>query len=43
MLRGLIPAGAFPRQFALVFGGRVLLVTNSSSAQLEAVDLSALP
>lgn len=42
-LRGRIPAGGFPRQFALAPGDRVLLVTNSSSAQLEAVDLAALP
>jgi DNA-binding beta-propeller fold protein YncE len=42
-LRGLIPAGAFPRQFALEPGGRVLLATNFSSAQLEAVDLSTVP
>jgi len=42
-LRGLIPGGGFPRQFVLAAGGRVLLVTNSSSAQLEAVELSALP
>ena len=43
VLRGHIPAGTFPHQYALAPGGRVLLVTNSSSAQLEAVDLSALP
>jgi hypothetical protein len=40
---GLIPARAFPRQIVLEPGGRVLLVTNYSSAQLEAIDLSRLP
>jgi DNA-binding beta-propeller fold protein YncE len=40
---GLIPAGAFPRQLALEPGGKVLLVTNYASSQVEAVDLSAVP
>ena len=40
---GLIPAGSFPRQLALEPGGKVLLVTNYSSSQVEAVDLSAVP
>jgi DNA-binding beta-propeller fold protein YncE len=40
---GLIPAGSFPRQLALEPGGKVLLVTNYSSSQVEAVDLSTVP
>lgn len=42
-LLGSIPAGAFPRQLALEPTGTVLLVTNYASAQVEAVDLSAVP
>ena len=34
---GYLPAGQFPREMALEPGGRVLLVTNFGSGQLEAV------
>ncbi len=42
-LVGLIKSGLLPRQFALEPDGRTLLVTNSSSRQVEAVDVSHLP
>jgi DNA-binding beta-propeller fold protein YncE len=42
-LVGLIKTGLLPRQFALRPDGRSLLVTNSTSRQLEAVDVSHLP
>jgi DNA-binding beta-propeller fold protein YncE len=42
-LTGYISAGMFPRQFALEPDGRVLLVTNYLSRQLEAVPLAAVP
>jgi DNA-binding beta-propeller fold protein YncE len=42
-LLGYLPAGAFPREMALEPGGRTLLVTNSSSDQLEAVGVADLP
>lgn len=40
---GHIPAGLFPREMALVPGGRTLLVTNFLSGQLEAVGLHSVP
>jgi DNA-binding beta-propeller fold protein YncE len=40
---GPIHAGGFPRKVALEPGGRVLLVSNYSSARLEAIDLSGAP
>jgi DNA-binding beta-propeller fold protein YncE len=40
---GHITAGLFPREMALVPGGRTLLVTNFGSDQVEAVDVCALP
>jgi DNA-binding beta-propeller fold protein YncE len=39
----LIRTGLLPREFALERGGKTLLVTNFSSRQLEAVDVSHLP
>ena len=42
-LVGLIKSGLLPRQFALEPDGRTLLVTNSASRQLEAVDVTHLP
>ena len=42
-LVGLIRAGVLPREFALEPDGKTLLVTNTSSRQLEAVDISHLP
>jgi DNA-binding beta-propeller fold protein YncE len=41
-LAGQIPAGTFPRQFALSPDGRTLYVTNFSSAQLETVSITDL-
>ncbi|MFI5066468.1 MAG: hypothetical protein ACHP9Z_21175, partial [Streptosporangiales bacterium] len=41
-LLGLIPAGSRPVEFALEPGGRMALVTNSASHQLEAVNLASL-
>ena len=40
---GTIKSGLAPRQFALKPNGKTLLVTNSQSGQLEAVDVSQLP
>lgn len=40
---GHIPAGLFPREMALVPGGRTLLVTNFLSGQLEAVSIPSVP
>jgi hypothetical protein len=40
---GLIRVGGFPQEVALEPGGRVLLVSNYSSGQLEAIDLSRAP
>ncbi|MGH3397973.1 MAG: beta-propeller fold lactonase family protein, partial [Streptosporangiaceae bacterium] len=40
---GYIKSGRFPRQMALEPGGRILLVTNFASGQLEAVSLAGLP
>ena len=42
-LAGYLPAGGFPRQMALEPGGRVLLVTNFASQQLETVNVTNLP
>jgi DNA-binding beta-propeller fold protein YncE len=42
-LAGYLPAGGFPRQMALEPDGRILLVTNFTSQQLEAVDVANLP
>jgi DNA-binding beta-propeller fold protein YncE len=42
-LLGVIPSGALPRQFAMEPGRTTLLVTNSTSQQLQAVDLAKLP
>lgn len=42
-LLGYIRAGGFPREMALEPGGRTLLITNFSSQQLEAVDVTGLP
>jgi DNA-binding beta-propeller fold protein YncE len=39
---GSIPAGLFPREMALVPGGRQLLVTNYASGQLEAVSVPSI-
>jgi DNA-binding beta-propeller fold protein YncE len=40
---GHIPAGLFPREMALVPGGRTLLVTNYLSHQVEAVSVPSIP
>jgi DNA-binding beta-propeller fold protein YncE len=42
-LAGYLPAGGFPRQMALEPDGRVLLVTNFASQQLETVNVTNLP
>ncbi len=42
-LVGYLPAGTFPREMALEPDGRTLLVTDFGSAQLEAVNVAALP
>jgi DNA-binding beta-propeller fold protein YncE len=42
-LLGYVRAGGFPREMALEPGGRTLLVTNFSSQQLEAVNVTGLP
>ncbi len=42
-LAGYLPAGGFPRQMALEPDGRVLLVTDFQSRQLETVDAANLP
>jgi DNA-binding beta-propeller fold protein YncE len=42
-LAGYLHAGGFPRQMALEPGGRVLLVTNFASQQLETVNVTNLP
>jgi hypothetical protein len=42
-LAGYLPAGGFPRQMALEPDGRVLLVTDFSSQQLETVNVTNLP
>jgi len=42
-LAGYLPAGGFPRQMALEPGGRVLLVTDFASQQLETVNVTNLP
>jgi DNA-binding beta-propeller fold protein YncE len=42
-LDGYLPAGGFPRQMALEPDGRVLLVTNFDSSQLEMVNVTNLP
>jgi DNA-binding beta-propeller fold protein YncE len=42
-LVGVIPAGLLPRQFAMEPDGTTLLVTDSTSQQLQAVDVTTLP
>jgi DNA-binding beta-propeller fold protein YncE len=42
-LVGLIKSGTAPRQFALEPNGTTLLVTNTQSGQVQAVDISHLP
>jgi DNA-binding beta-propeller fold protein YncE len=42
-LLGTVKSGVTPRQFALEPNGKTLLVTNTDSGQLEAVDVSQLP
>jgi DNA-binding beta-propeller fold protein YncE/tRNA A-37 threonylcarbamoyl transferase component Bud32 len=42
-LLGLITAGQTPRQFSLEPNGRTLLVTNTGSGQVEAVNVRQLP
>ncbi len=42
-LAGYLPAGGFPRQMALEPDGRVLLVTDFQSQQLETVNAANLP
>ena len=42
-LAGYLPAGGFPRQMALEPDGRVLLVTDFASRQLETVNVASLP
>jgi len=42
-LLGYLQSGLQPRQFAVTSNGDTLLVTNTKSAQLQAVDLSHLP
>ena len=42
-LVGLIKSGTTPRQFALEPNGTTLLVTNTDSQQVQAVDISHLP
>lgn len=42
-LAGYLPAGGFPRQMALEPNGRILLVTDFTSRQLETVDVANLP
>jgi serine/threonine-protein kinase len=42
-LTGLIKTGVTPRQFALEPDGSTLLVTNTESGQVQAVDLTHLP
>jgi DNA-binding beta-propeller fold protein YncE len=42
-LLGYLPAGQFPRDMAVVPGGRTLLVGNYISGQLESVNLAHLP
>jgi len=40
---GQIDAGTTPRQFALEPGGRTLLVTNTESGEVQAIDITHLP
>jgi DNA-binding beta-propeller fold protein YncE len=40
---GVISSGQVPREFALEPGGRTLLVTNSGSARIQAIDVGSLP
>jgi 6-phosphogluconolactonase (cycloisomerase 2 family) len=42
-LLGYLASGQQPRQFALLPGGGTLLVTNTGSQQLQAVNLAHLP
>jgi DNA-binding beta-propeller fold protein YncE len=42
-LLGVIPSGQTPRQFALAHGGTTLLVTNTKSDQVQAVNITHLP
>jgi hypothetical protein len=41
-LLGLIQAGTLPREVAMEPGGQAVLITNSASHQLEAVNVSGL-
>jgi DNA-binding beta-propeller fold protein YncE len=40
---GIVKSGLAPRQFALEPNGRTLLVTNTDSGQIEAVNVAQLP
>jgi hypothetical protein len=42
-LVGVIPAGLLPRQFAMEPDSTILLVTDSTSQELQAVDVANLP
>jgi serine/threonine-protein kinase len=42
-LLGTVKSGAVPRQFALYPGGKSLLVTDSGSAQVQAIKIADLP
>jgi DNA-binding beta-propeller fold protein YncE len=42
-LLGLIATGLVPREFALDPGGKTVLVTNSNSGSVQAVDVGSLP
>ena len=40
---GVIPSGTFPRELAVPSDGKVVLVTNYASAELQAVDAATIP
>ena len=42
-LLGVIGSGMVPREFALESGGKTLLVTNSNSGNVQAIDVGSLP
>ncbi len=42
-LLGVIGSGMVPREFALASGGKTLLVTNSNSGNVQAIDVGSLP
>ncbi len=42
-LLGLIGSGMVPREFALEPGGKTVLVTNSNSGRVQAIDVGSLP